>query len=275
MYALIFLLLTAFLAATIIAFAVVRMNAENKLAGHVKCLFSKSDKFVGKVFTYRIISDLPDPVQRYFRYVLSEGQPYINYVRLKHVGQFKAGFDKKWNSIKGEEYFTTSKPGFIWIGSLKYLTAIDSFISGRGNLKILLGSFLKIKEAKGFKYSQGELQRWLGESVWFPTNLLPSENVKWSAIDYHSAKLTYTYKKFNLYYIVTFNETGQIMEMETKRFMGDGNPETWIGKLSCYKKYHGILVPTKLEASWKTRDIEFSYAKFTVTELEYNNPERF
>lgn len=275
MDALIFLLIAALLTATIIAFAVLRMTAENKLTEHVKCLFSKSDKIAGKIFTYRMIADLPDPVQRYFRYVLSEGQPYISYVRLKHIGQFKAGFDKKWNTIKGEEYFTTSKPGFIWIGSLKYVTAIDSFISGKGNFKILLGSFLKIKEAKGFKYSQGELQRWLGESVWFPTNLLPSANMRWSAIDSHSAKLTYSYKKFSLYYIVTFNETGEITEMKTKRFMGDENPETWIGKLSCYKKYHGVLVPTKIEASWKTADIEFSYAKFTITEMEYNDPKRF
>jgi hypothetical protein len=76
-------------------------------------------------------------------------------------------------------------------------------------------------------------------------------------------------------YRVTFNEIGEITQLETKRYMGNENLETWSGKLTDYKEINGILIPTSIEAAWKLAKGDFSYAKFNVTEIEYNKPEKF
>jgi len=59
-------------------------------------------------------------------------------------------------------------------------------------------------EENGKFINQGELLRWLGESVWFPTNLLPSDNIKWESIDDKSAKLLFSYQDLELVYIHNF-----------------------------------------------------------------------
>lgn len=270
-----FILLSILPVTMIIVFAVLLKKADQRLEKQVMHLFKQSPKILGKTFTHRSMANLPETVQRYFKHVLREGQPYISYARLKHEGQFKTSINAKWSNIKGEEYFTASHPGMIWKGSTKLFTAYDSFISGKGKLSVYFLSVFRIARSHGIKYSQGELLRWIGESVWFPTNFLPTENLQWSAINCNTAKLTYTTKKLSVYYIVTFNDIGEITQLETKRYMGDKNMETWIGKLSDYKKYSGILVPTVIEAIWRLNNEDFSYAKFKVIELEYNIPELF
>jgi hypothetical protein len=163
------------------------------------------------------VNSLPEPVQRYFNHVLKDGQTFISYARIKHNGQFRPGFDKGWMNIKGEQYATTEKPGFIWKGTTSMFVARDMYIADKGRLIVSLFGLYNIADASGEAYNQGELLRWLGESILYPTNFLPGQRLQWAAIDSQTAKLTYNYCGLSLYFIVTFNETGEITEMVTKR----------------------------------------------------------
>lgn len=247
----------------------------NNFDKNVKLLFRESDKINNQVFHPAQLAGLPVPVQHYFRHVLKDGQPYINYVRLKHHGRFKTSVRGKWETITGEEYFTVNKPGFIWKGKLNRLTAIDSFIAGEGRLKIYLFSIFRIANGSGSKFSQGEVLRWLGESVWFPTALLPNDQLNWEPINDYQAKLIFTYKKLVVFYIVTFNDTYEIIQLETKRYMGSNELETWIGKLSNYKLLNNIMIPTTIQAIWNLKQNDFPYAVFYVDQIEYNKPKKF
>lgn len=257
---------------TVIIGLIIALNSFNT---EVKTLFQESDKVSNKVFHPKILSGLPMPVQLYFRHVLSDGQPYINYVRLKHQGRFKTAMNAKWKPIVGEEYFAINKPGFLWKGKINNLTAIDSFINGEGSLKVYLFSVFRIANGHGSKFSQGELLRWLGESVWFPTALLPNDFLHWESINDHQAKLVFVYKKLTVSYIVTFNAASEIIQMETKRYMGGNELETWIGKMSNYKSMNNVLIPTTIQAAWKLDQQEFTYAVFYLNQIEYDKAEKF
>lgn len=226
-------------------------------------------------FTYKQLEGLPAPVQRYFKNVLSEHQPYINSARLKHNGQFKTGVDKNWCDIKGEQYFTTEIPSFIWKGKIGIMSAKDMYLEGKGKLIVTLFYLFNIVKKEGGNFNQGELLRWLGESVWFPTNLLPNDRLKWHTIDDNSAKLTLTYNKLSLFYIVSFNEDNQIHKLETKRYYQGNNLKTWIGECYKYKEINGIKVPTVIKASWILNKMEHNYALFNVQEIEYDKHTKF
>lgn len=241
----------------------------------VKELFSQSKVISDQIFKFEQIADLPEPVQRYFRHVLKDGQPYISYVRLKHDGQFKIGLDKGWWNIEGEQYFTTEKPGFVWKGSIFGGTARDMYLSDKGRLVVTILSLLTVVDGHGETFNEGELQRWIVEGIWFPTNLLPSDRMKWSAIDSSTARLTFNYNEVSTSFVVTFDEIGEITQMETKRFMDSEHKETWIGKMRDYGEVNGITIPTKVEVAWKLKKGEFSYAKFSVKKIEYDRPEKF
>jgi len=245
---------------------------KSELDEDLEKLFAASENISGKVYTSKQIKDLPIPVHRYFKYSLTENQPYVSYVRLQHGGEFKAS--KNWASIKGQEYFTVQKPGFVWLGKVPLFSAKDIYFDGKGNLKVKLLSLIKIIDVKGKETDQGELLRWLGEAPLFPTALLPSENLRWETIDNNSAKVIFTDKNLTVDGIFYFNEEGQITQFKTKRYK-DKTLENFTGYCGDYRTVDGMKVPFYLEATWNLESGDFSYAKFKIDRIEYNNPSKF
>ncbi len=268
------------IAFTLIVFLVLilligKVTLVNKFDKEVKELFAQSNNISNIVFHKKQLDHLPEPVQRYFNYVLKEGQPYISYVRITHSGFFKTGLKKDWIQIKGEQYATTQKPGFIWKGTTAIFIAFDRYIGEIGRLTVYILSLIKVVEGKGGNYNQGELLRWLGESIMYPTNLLPSKLLQWYFVNDTSAKFTYNYKGLSLFFYVSFNQLGQIVEMQTKRFMDENKLENWVIKVSNYKELNQVIIPTAFEVLWRLRDGDFSYAKFNITKVEYETPLKF
>ncbi len=238
-------------------------------------LFSESGTLQNKTFSYEQIKSLPAPVQKYFNYALSEKQPYLSNLHLKHTGRFKTGIGKDWVDIKGEQYFTAQPPGFVWIGKTKAFKAIDSYVFNKGNLSVYLFGFLRIVKSEGPTVNQAELLRWLGESVWMPTNLLPNEQISWSAINNNKARLTFEWNRKSVYYIVHFNEKGQIRKLVTERYMNPDRLEKWEGCLDNYQEINGMMIPLNIEASWLLEEGKHTYADFHVEEFNYNAQKRF
>ncbi|MEO7523721.1 MAG: DUF6544 family protein, partial [Ferruginibacter sp.] len=118
----------------IIIFIIGKINLHIKFDREVKELFATSKNISDQLFHKDQLDSLPEPVQRYFKHILKEGQPYISYARIKHDGQFKTGLNKAWIDIKGEQYATTENPGFIWKGTTSMFVARDMYISDRGRL---------------------------------------------------------------------------------------------------------------------------------------------
>ena len=263
------------IAVVVIILIIGKINLSIKFGREVKELFAQSKNISIQIFHKSQLDSLPEPVQRYFKHILKEGQPFISYARIKHDGQFKTGLDKGWINITGEQYATTEKPGFIWKGTTTMFVARDMYISDKGRLIVSLFSLYNVVDAKGEKYNEGELLRWLGESVLYPTNFLPSDRLRWFPIDSTTAKLTFNYNGLSLFFKITFNEIGEITEMETKRYMGEKNLETWVIKSTNYKELNNVFIPTAFDVLWRLDKGDFSYAKFNVTDVEYNKPEKF
>ena len=238
-------------------------------------MFAQSKNISDQCFHKQQLYHLPAPVQKYFNYTLQDGKPLISYVRIKHNGQFKTGFKKRWINITGEQYATTEKPGFIWKGSTSMFEARDMYISDKGRLIVSLFSLYNIVDAKGESYNQGELLRWLGESLLYPTNFLPGERIQWLPIDANTAKLTFNYQQLSLFFKVSFNEIGEITELETQRFMDEKNLATWIIQASNYKAMNTVIIPTTFDVIWRLENEDFSYAKFNITEVSYDIPKIF
>ena len=245
------------------------MHHQN-LKSEIKSLDNSSETNSTKSFQYSQLEGLPKVVQNYFKHVLKDGQPYINKVRLEHDGRFKTANDKKWSNIRGKQFFNAGKPGFIWEGKIGIVTAKDMYINDEGRLTVKLLNLIKIAESKGDYINQGELLRWLGESVWFPTNLLPSEHLSWEAINDTSARLLFNYKDIKLFYIVTFNDNNEITQLETNRYMDESTIKPWIGECSNYQDINDIKIPFNIKATWKLDTGDYTYVDFNVKKIEYN-----
>jgi len=256
----------------IIIILVGRWMTRSESEKNIRNLFSSSTNISDKVYSSEQTRDLPDPVQRYFKYSLRENQHYISNARLKHGGKFNPG--QKWFSIQGEEYFTIKNPGFVWFGKVPFLSARDMYYDGKGYMKVKLLSIIKIIDAKGKELDQGALIRWLSEAPWFPTALLPSEKLRWEPIDNDSARVIFTDKDLTVDGVFYFNERGQITNFSAKRY-GNKDMEKWSVTYRDYKEIEGMKIPHYAEATWNLKSGDLTYAKFTLDKVEYNNPSRF
>lgn len=248
-----------------------KMNLYLKFKKQVAALYKNAENISSRTYSVKQLDGLPEPVQRYFNYVLKDGQPYISTVRVTHNGYFKTDLKKGFIKISGEQYFSTHKPQFIWKGKTTLFTARDLFIDDNGGLMVTLFNVLNVVNAKGSHYDEGELQRWLAESVWFPTNLLPSDYVKWSAIDADVAKLSFHYNAVAFDFRVRFNAIGEIIEMEGERFMTVDKKEIWVCKMANYQERNGVKIPISDQAIWRLKEGDQAYAKFEVQSITYNN----
>lgn len=222
-----------------------------------------------KTFSYDQLKGLPEPVQRYFRSVLKEGQKYIKRVKMEHSGCFKTGKGSGWTDITGEQYYTIDTPGFMWRGKTSMFHAWDCYIDNKGSLTVYLLSFIRIMRGEGPAFDQGELLRWLGEGVWYPTMLLPSERVSWSAIDSSRARVSFRFNGLDIWYDVTFNDKGEITYMETMRYMDGDKLEKWAGVCSNYREVNGVKIPMHIEGMWRLKEGDLTYAKFDIEKIEY------
>jgi hypothetical protein len=148
-------------------------------------------------FNVKELDGLPPPVARYFRRVLKDGQPIIAAATIKHIGTFSMSeSEDKWAPFTSTQRVVTHRPGFDWDARIRMGPGLnvyvhDSYIDGVGILHASLMGLYTVANVRGTpEVAQGELMRFLPEAAWYPTRLLPSQGVKWDAVDETSARAT-------------------------------------------------------------------------------------
>jgi len=279
----------AVIAVFAISLSIVELMFSRQIEADIERLFAVSRNISDTTFTYEQISGLPEPVQRYFRYSIGEeGKYYLSYAKLKHSGTFRQNEEQGWMNIEGREYFTTERPGFVWTGKISpfpllWLSGIDTYIEGKANFQIRLLSLISIADERNSKkLDESELQRWLAEAPWFPTALLPSRNLHWEEIDKSSARAVVKDDSdgptITANAIFHFNEKGEIVEVVADRYRSVDNIYTkqkWFGYYRDYKKIEDVMIPNEIEVAWQSNSSDFSYAKFRITEISYDDPSKY
>jgi hypothetical protein len=115
--------------------------------------------------------------------------------------------------------------------------------------------------------------RWCAEVAWYPTALLPSQGVRWEAIDDQSANATFTDGPLTLTLLLRFNDAGPIdsFRAEARGGMVDGMMvmAPWEGLWSNYQWRDGVQVPLAGEVAWMRPEGRKPYFIGTVTSLAF------
>jgi hypothetical protein len=226
------------------------------------------------------IKDLPPIVKEYFQYALKDNTDLINFVSLKQQGGFKAKEDSNnYSNIKSQQIYFTKNKSYLWdaqifINKKLYINVYDSYINSKAAMKGNILDFLSIVDAKDrYELNEGALQRYLAESVWFPTALLPSQGIKWREIDEYTAEAFITDAEITTSLEFEFNNKAQIISVYTPKRFREINGEyiltPWYGKLSRYKNINGYMIPTYFEVSWLLKDDIYTYFKASVKNVTY------
>ncbi len=209
----------------------------------------------------REIEGLPAPVQRYFRAVLKDGQPLIVAASFDLAGSINmsATGGDGWKPFTSTQRAVIHRPGFVWNGRVAMMPGLaahvhDSYIAGVGTLHAaMLGLFTVAEVQGGGEIARGEMMRYFAEMAWYPTALLPSQGVRWEAVNDRSANATLSDGPLSLTLLFTFDAAGLISLVHAdQRGSGVGKDLVmlpWDCGVSEYQSRHGMMVPTRGEAA--------------------------
>ena len=118
-----------------------------------------------------------EPVRRFMVKVLGPRALGVSTIRFRHGGTFRTSLHAVPLPIRGEEYFVSDPPGFLWWGRLRlalgvWVDACDRSLAGVGNLRVAAESTVILGDSSGPVMDKGELLRLLGEMVLIPSAFL-------------------------------------------------------------------------------------------------------
>jgi hypothetical protein len=234
-----------------------------------------------KTVTFKEFDLLPAPVARYFRWALKEGQPMIRSARIAQVGQFRArNADDGWSPFEAKQYFSARPPGFVWDAGIRMAPWLkvrvrDAYVTGHGSMQAKILSLVAMVHERGkAELNAGALQRYLAEAVWFPTALLPSAGVKWSAMDNHSAVATLSDFGSTVSLGFHFGDVDQITGVFTPGRYREVNGRyvltPWAGQFRNYEEREGMRIPVEGDVEWRLKEGSFPYWMGRIVEVRYD-----
>lgn len=228
----------------------------------------------------RELEGLPDPVQRYFRAALRDGQPLIDAVTIDMAGTFNLSpTGENWKPFTSRQRVVTRRPGFLWDAEVSILPGltvrvVDSYIAGVGLLHAAVQGLFTMAHVRGDgEIARGEFMRWFAEVAWYPTALLPSQGVRWEAVDGHCANATVVDGPLSLTLLFRFNDAGLIGSFRAEARGGMVGKvmvmAPWEGNWSNYQTRDGMQVPFTGEVAWIRPEGRKPYFVGTVTSLTF------
>ena len=223
------------------------------------------------------LEDLPTPVKRFFQTVLKPGRPIVATVNLSQQGLFNMSeTEARWSPFIATQLVTTQRPGFDWDARIQMAPGVSAFVHdaytlGSGSLHASLLGLYTVADVRGTpEAALGELLRFFAEMPWYPTALLPSQGVRWEAIDNASARATLIDGPTTVSLVFTFNAEGTIETMRAEaRYRDKVTSMPWSGRFWNYSVRNEMFIPLEGEVGWEHPDGIRLYYKGKITEIKY------
>ncbi len=230
------------------------------------------------------LKGLPPVVQRYLSRALNMYQPLVRGVYMEQAGTMNRSTEgaQHWEPFTAKQRVATKRPGFVWDASVTVspgilVRVVDAYVTGVGSLQPSVIGLFDVGGIEGTgEIARGELIRYFAESVWYPTALLPSQGVRWAAVDDHSATATLTDGPLTVSLLFAFNADGLVERISSTERSALVNgamvPMPWEVLLSHYQRYSNMLVPEDAEVAWLAPSGRTPYWRGTVQKLDYDMP---
>lgn len=260
------------------------------LIGHVRetsrlrhsraTLLQKTSPFVEASVDFDLLGELPRPVERYFRYALTEGQTLVEKATIHQSGTLRTSSKtENWSLFTARHLAVPPAPGFVWDARVDmplatHVRVLDSYSDGVGSGRVSLLSAIPVASEAGTpELNSSALHRYLAEAVWYPTALLPQAGVEWTPIDHDAALATLTDHDTTVSLEFRFNEVGEVAGIYSPgrfgRFDGEYTRAPWEGHFRDYEVREGMRIPLYGEVGWYDDGTLQLVWKGNITNVQY------
>ena len=232
-------------------------------------------------FEPSMVSGLPGPAQRFFRFAIAAGTPLNTVAEIAMEGEFSLGTKDAPNYVPMRARQILAAPhGFIWrvrAGDKVWFSGSDGADETTSWSRFRLFGLVPVARAgNNDDHARSAFGRQIAEAVfWTPAALLPGDGVEWQPVDDTTARVAVTHKGLTQAVDVTVGSDGQPLKVVFQRW-SDANPakryqlQPFGGYLSEYRDFGGFRLPTRVEAGnhFETDDY-FAFFKARVTSVHF------
>ena len=231
-------------------------------------------------FAPAMLDSLPPPVARYLRAVLRDGTPLVRHAVLKQEGMFRGDLVQpgEW-AFDAVQHFDANPPGFVWDARMHLAPMLDVFVrdalvGGQASMRgRVAGMFPMVDAGDDAQLDVAAAQRWLAETAWFPTALLPGQGVTWTALDDSTARATVGSGALTARLDFHFGPDSLVTSVfspDRGRAVGGSIvPTPWRGRWSGWQWRDGMRVPGYGEVAWELVSGPVTYWRGTVVDATY------
>lgn len=206
-------------------------------------------------FSADMLTGLPEPARRYFRFVMLPGTPLYTVVELGMRGQFGLGTPAapRYQAMEARQILAAPH-GFIWAMRTHSGLPLSGSDAGGWTRFRLLGLLPVARLGGNADHALAAYGRQVAEAVfWSPAAVLPGPGVTWEALDADSARVTLTHGTLSQAVDVSVDDEGCPIRVSFQRW-SDANPhkvyrrQPFGGRLSDFREVNGYRLPFRVEA---------------------------
>ena len=240
----------------------------------------------GEVIEASRLDPLPEPAQRYLRFMGVVGRAQDWSFQLSFRGRFRTKPHQPW--MKCETWQYNSRPAMarlfyirIRFGGVVSVLARDTYVGGRGRMLVRLMDAFTIEDGTGEAYDNGELVTYLNDAVFISPTMLFVPEVSWTPVDGSSFEVSLTDHGRTVAARVFVAANGAPTDFSTTdRFCADPDePKSlmrarWTTPVDGWQVINGRPSPTRGQAVWQLPAGPFPYADFApiARSLVFNVP---
>lgn len=262
---------------TIIGFFQIKFKNEYK--NEVKIGLAESRKIPKSMLTEAEIAYLPNPVQKYIRYVGCIGKPTVSNFRADFTGKIRDHKKPVWMKLTSEQYNFIKTPTrlFYLDATMKGLpvAGFHCFKNGVAYMDIRLLSMFKVEYQSGAVMDTSETVTFFNDMCVMASAALIDKRIEWLVVQNNKVKASFTNNDITISAWLYFNEKGELVNFtsEDRSALGENGKTIklkWSTPLRDYININGYRLASYAETIYSYPEGDFTYATFTLKDIEYN-----
>lgn len=219
------------------------------------------------------LTGLPEPAQRYLRFMGVVGRPRDWSFRAHVHGRFRRSPGDRWMACEAWQYNSSVEVARIFlirarIAGLLSMTARDTYLRGHGQMTGKLLGLMTVVDAKGPEFDVGELVVYVNDAVLMAPSMLLGPRTSWAAVDDESFDLTFTDGDHHVSTHVLIDERGAVRDftsMDKLAVLPRGLVAAlWHTPIEGWESVQGRQLPTRGSAMYDLEEGPFPYIEFAI-----------
>lgn len=217
---------------------------------------------------------LPSPVERYFKYVFPNGVPDVAIVKVMMAGDFRRPLHDEFNPTTAKQSLSPALPALMFEAETPifpgiWAIAYDAYLGGQMEMKAkIFGAFSVMDQPGTPELNKISLRRWLLEAPLYPQALIPSQYVRWEAVDDKHARVYANYQGLETSLLAEIDTQGKLLSLRAESDGDLTTPYHGSGEFAArsdYRMVDGMMIPHKYVIARHAQGVDYPFWKGEIT----------